>query len=167
VFSAAGGTGLRYASIVAGNDGLDFPECGYDRVVVEVDAVAGLYESGYYTLPPCRVVDTRGGAPIGGPALQGQQTRTLAVAGHCGIPATATAISVNLAVTQPSAAGNVRLFPAGQAVPTVSSINYAAGQTRGNNAIVQLGAGGALAAFVGQPAGTTVHLILDVNGYVE
>ena len=121
----------------------------------------------YFTLAPCRVVDTRGGAPIGGPALQGQETRTLTVAGNCGIPATAKALSVNLAVTQPGAAGNVRLFPAGQAVPTVSSINYAAGQTRANNAIVQLDASGAMAAFVGQPAGTTVHLILDVNGYFE
>ena len=89
------------------------------------------------------------------------------MASNCGIPATAKALSVNLAVTQSSAAGNVRLFPAGQPVPTVSSINYAAGQTRGNNAIVSLDANGAMAAFVGQPAGTTVHLILDVNGYFE
>ncbi len=121
----------------------------------------------YFTLAPCRVVDTRGGAPIGGPALQGQQTRTLAVVGHCGIPSTAKAVSINLAVTQPTAAGNVRLFPAGQTVPTVSSINYAAGQTRANNAIIRLNASGAMAAFVGQPAGTTVHLIIDVNGYFE
>jgi hypothetical protein len=121
----------------------------------------------FFTVPPCRVVDTRGGAPIGGPALQGQQTRTLTVAGTCGIPSSAKAVSVNLAVTQSSSAGNVRLFAAGQAVPTVSSINYSAGQTRANNAIVKLDAAGAIAAFAGQPAGTTVHLILDVNGYFE
>jgi hypothetical protein len=121
----------------------------------------------YFTLAPCRVVDTRGGAPVGGPALVGQTTRTLDVAGNCGIPATAKAVSINLAVTQPTATGNVRLFPAGQAVPTVSSINYAAGQTRGNNAVIPLDAGGAMAAFVGQPAGTTVELIIDVNGYFE
>ena len=121
----------------------------------------------YFTLAPCRVVDTRGGAPVGGPALQGQQTRTLAVTGSCGVPPTARAVSINLAVTQSTAAGNIRLFPAGQAVPTVSSINYSVGQTRGNNAIVQLNGSGAMAAFVGQPAGTTVHLIVDINGYFE
>ena len=121
----------------------------------------------YFTLAPCRVVDTRGGAPIGGPVMQGQETRTLAVAGNCGIPSTAKAISINVAVTQSSAAGNVRLFPAGQPVPTVSSINYAAGQTRANNAIVVLDASGAMAAFVGQVTSTTVHLIIDVNGYFE
>ena len=89
------------------------------------------------------------------------------MAGKCGIPSTAKAISVNLAVTQPSAAGNVRLFAAGQAVPTVSSINYGAGQTRANNAIVVLNPSGAMAVFVGQSASTTVHLIIDVNGYFE
>jgi hypothetical protein len=121
----------------------------------------------YFTLAPCRVVDTRGSAPIGGPVLQGQETRSLALAGHCGIPATAKAISINIAVTGATASGHVRLFPAGQAVPAVSAINYSAGQTRANNAIIQLNASGALAAFIGQAAGTTVHLIIDVNGYFE
>jgi uncharacterized repeat protein (TIGR01451 family) len=121
----------------------------------------------YFTVAPCRVVDTRGGAPIGGPVLQGQATRVFTVANICGIPMTAKAVSINLAVTQPSVMGNLRLFPAGQAVPAVSSINYAAGQTRANNAVITLNALGEMAAFVGQPAGTTVHLIIDVNGYFE
>jgi hypothetical protein len=121
----------------------------------------------YFTLAPCRVVDTRGGAPIGGPVLQGQETRPFATAGNCGIPATAKALSINITVTGATAQGNVRLFPAGQAVPNVSAINYAAGQTRANNAIIKLNASGALAAFVGQAAGTTIHLIVDVNGYFE
>jgi hypothetical protein len=45
-----------------------------------------------------------------------------------------------------------------------SSINYAAGQTRANNAVVSLGGDGALIAYVGQPSGTT-HVVIDVNGY--
>jgi uncharacterized repeat protein (TIGR01451 family) len=121
----------------------------------------------FFTVAPCRVVDTRGGAPIGGPVLQGQQTRVFAMAGNCGIPSTANALSVNLTATQSTAPGNVRLFPAGQPVPPISSINYVAGQTRANNAIVSLDFSGQMAAFVGQPVGTTVHLIIDVNGYFE
>jgi hypothetical protein len=122
----------------------------------------------FFTLVPCRVVDTRGnGAPIGGPVLEGQQTRVFAVADICGIPASAKALSINLTVTQPNAAGNVRLFPAGPTVPNASSINYVAAQTRANNAVVSLNGNAELAAFVGQPAGTTVHLIIDVNGYFE
>jgi hypothetical protein len=57
------------------------------------------------------------------------------------------------------------LFPTGPTVPTVSNINYVAGQTRANNATVSLNGSAELAAFVGQPVGTTVHLIIDVNGY--
>jgi uncharacterized repeat protein (TIGR01451 family) len=121
----------------------------------------------FFTVAPCRVVDTRGGAPVGGPALQGQETRVLTVAGLCGISSTAKAVSINLTVTQSTSAGNVRLFPAGGAVPNISSINYGAGQTRANNAIVVLNASGAMSAFAGQPAGTTVHVIIDVNGYFE
>ena len=122
----------------------------------------------YFTLPPCRVVDTRDlGAPIGGPVLQGQETRPFAVGGNCGIPSGAKAISLNLTATQSSAQGNVALFPAGQPAPPVSTINYVAGQTRANNAVVSLDASGAMAAFVGQPVGTTVHLVIDVNGYFQ
>ena len=36
-----------------------------------------------------------------------------------------------------------------------------------NNAVIPLDASGAMAVFVGQPAGTTVDLIVDVNGYFE
>ncbi len=89
------------------------------------------------------------------------------MAGNCSIPSTAKAVSVNLVATQPTATGNLRLFPAGQAAPTVSSINYSAGQTRANNAVIPLNASGGMAVFVGQPAGTTAHLIIDVNGYFE
>ena len=121
----------------------------------------------YYSLPPCRVVDTRGnGAPIGGPVLQGQETRQFTMVGNCGIPSYARAISVNMTVTQPSAAGNLRLFPAGETAPTASSINYVAGQTRANNGVILLNANGEMAAFVGQATGT-VHLIIDVNGYFQ
>jgi hypothetical protein len=61
----------------------------------------------------------------------------------------------------------LRIYPSGIPTPVVASINYGSGQTRGNNAIVPLSVGGAVDAFVAQPAGTTVHLILDVNGYFE
>jgi hypothetical protein len=121
----------------------------------------------FFTLPPCRVLDTRNPAgPLGGPALTAQADRTFTIASSCGVPATAKAISVNLAVTQPTMGGNLRLRPGGVPVPLVSSINYSAGQTRSNNAVVPLNASGQLAVFCGQASGS-VHFILDVNGYFE
>lgn len=46
VFSLPCGINFRYASIVGGNDGLDFPQCGFDSADSELDAVAGLTEAG-------------------------------------------------------------------------------------------------------------------------
>ena len=51
VFSLPCGITFRYASIVAGNDGLDFPACAYDSSEAELDAVAGLTESGAAVCP--------------------------------------------------------------------------------------------------------------------
>jgi hypothetical protein len=70
-------------------------------------------------------------------------------------------------VTQGGAAGFVRLYPANETtLPLVSTINYSAGATRGNDAIVGLSPTAQLAVVSQQGTGT-VHLILDVNGYFE
>jgi uncharacterized repeat protein (TIGR01451 family) len=122
----------------------------------------------FFSLDPCRVLDTRDpDGPLGGPALAGGSGRVFTVVGTCGIPSTAKAISVNIAVTGATAGGNVRLHPGGTPVPAISSLNYLPGQTRSNNAIVELNGSGELAVFAAQATGTTVHFILDVNGYFE
>jgi MYXO-CTERM domain-containing protein len=51
VFSLPCGVTFRYASVVAGNDGLDFPGCAYDSNEAELDAVAGLTEGGVAVCP--------------------------------------------------------------------------------------------------------------------
>jgi plastocyanin len=120
----------------------------------------------YYTLAPCRVVDTRGPAgALGGPALEGQVDRVFPLVGTCGVPPNARAVSLNVTVTQPQEGGNLRLYPADEPVPLASTLNYSAGQTRGNNAIVRLSATGGLGARAAQPPATTTHMIVDVNGY--
>jgi Beta-propeller repeat len=121
--------------------------------------------SGFYPLPPCRVIDTRGAAgPLGAPALAAGARRTFDVAGTCGIPATARSLSVNVTVTQAAAAGNIRLFPAGTPAPSTSAMSFPASQSRGNNAVVRL-AGASFTVELDAPAGT--DFILDVNGYFK
>ena len=130
-------------------------------------AIGEIHDPGnYFALTPCRVLDTRG--PVGsygGPALGGGQNRTFLLAGRCGIPASARAVSVNVTVTQATAAGFLTLYPGGTP-PLVSSVNYSTGKTRANNAVVGLSASGQLAIRCGQASGTT-HAILDVTGYFE
>jgi hypothetical protein len=121
----------------------------------------------FYTVTPCRLLDTRSAdGKFGGPALTAGADRVFPLFGRCGIPSTARALSVNLTVTQSTATGNLRLYPAGTTLPPTSSLNYAVGQTRANNAVVPLNGLGELAVRCTQSAGTA-HVILDVNGYFE
>jgi uncharacterized repeat protein (TIGR01451 family) len=120
----------------------------------------------FYTLDPCRLIDTRGptGA-LGAPAL-GPGSRAFTLTGTCGLPADARAVSLNVTVTAPTHPGDLRLYPSDAALPLVSTINYSPGQTRANNAVAVLSAAGALSVQGDQAAGT-VELIVDVNGYFK
>ena len=120
----------------------------------------------FYTLDPCRVIDTRGPAgPLGAPALN-PGSRSFTITGTCGVPADAAAVSLNLTVTAPTQPGDLRLYPSGSSLPLVSTINYSPAQTRANNALAVLSPTGALSVQCDQ-AGGTVELILDVNGYFK
>jgi hypothetical protein len=121
----------------------------------------------FYTLTPCRIVDTRD-APgaLGGPALAPGGQRILTLAASCGIPAGARAVSVNLTVVA-SAPGNFSLFPGDAANPDSSSLNFGAGQIRANNAILTLATDGSGTAAVFNGSAGANHLILDVNGYFQ
>jgi Calx-beta domain len=153
---------IRGRALVTASAALSFALFPFSRSL-EATALGGA--TSFFTLAPCRVIDTRlPTGPLGGPALVAGADRVFPVAGTCGIPTTAQAISVNVAVTQATAPGNIRLHPGGTAVPLISTINYSAGQTRSNNAIVPLNELGALAAYADTAAGN-VHLILDVNGF--
>ena len=122
----------------------------------------------FHTLSPCRIVDTRNpSGAYGGPALAGGGVRSFVVTGQCGIPTTAKSVAVNLTVTQPSSGGHITVFPAGGAIPPTSVLNFSAGQTRANNAVLLLGTGGGASFSTALPSGGTVHLIVDVNGYFE
>jgi hypothetical protein len=123
----------------------------------------------FYTVTPCRLVDTRNTASAtGGPALVAGAVRSFPVTGGiCGVPSTAIAVSVNLTVTQPAAQGHLILYPGDAAgPPLMSSINFTPGVTRANNAVVLLAANGGTINVMNGSAGS-VHFVLDVNGYFQ
>jgi acetyl esterase/lipase len=121
---------------------------------------------GFYPLTPCRLVDTRGPAgPWGKPRLQAGETRIFELGGRCGIPPDAIAVSLNVTVASPDSSGFVSLFETGAPRPNAFADTFAAGQTRGNNAIAKLtGLPPSLAVYSGTATGA-LDLILDVNGY--
>jgi hypothetical protein len=123
-----------------------------------------------FTLAPCRLVDTRlPPGPLGAPALASGAGRAFDLNQTCSVPASAKALSLNVAVTRSSGPGYVTLGAGGCPVPPVATINFSTGQTRSNNAIVTLAGDGSgnLLAFAIVAGGGSVDLILDVNGYFE
>ncbi len=120
----------------------------------------------FFTLEPCRVIDTRNpDGPLEGPVLFAQSSRLFALANACGIPANAVSVSVNLVVTQATAAGHLTIHPPETGTPVASNINFAAGRTRANNAILRVSSDGSGIIVVVNAAPGTVHFILDVTGF--
>jgi hypothetical protein len=117
----------------------------------------------FYTLPPCRVFDTRQTA-----ALAGNSTTLFQVSGQCGVPASAVVVSANLTVVLPQSAGFITVYPGDGTQPGTSTLNFNSGQVRANNALVTLAGNGSgtIRVYTGIPTGTT-NLLLDVNGYFQ
>ncbi|HWJ54916.1 MAG TPA: chitobiase/beta-hexosaminidase C-terminal domain-containing protein, partial [Vicinamibacterales bacterium] len=121
----------------------------------------------FYTVTPCRVLDTRAAVgPFGAPALGAGATRAFSLAGQCGVATSAAAVSINLTVVAPSGAGNLNVYPVGIAQPVTSAINFNVGSTRANNAVVALGSGGGI-VIAAIMSGGVVDVIVDVNGYFD
>ena len=118
----------------------------------------------FVPVTPCRIVDTRNATgAYGGPKLAANTVRDFnLISGPCtGIPASATSFSLNFTVTQTDGAGHLVVYPTGGAVPTVSTINFTAGQTIANAAIVPATAG----SISVMSAVSATHLLIDINGY--
>jgi hypothetical protein len=121
----------------------------------------------FYTLTPCRLLDTRQQAQ--GPVLTSGMARTITTVGTCGIPSSAAALVVNVTVVQPTSSGHLTLEPGDPFASSTSTLNFQGGQVRANNAVLPLAADG-LGTSTLQPFlldGGTVHVIVDVSGYFD
>ena len=126
-------------------------------------------ETSFYTLTPCRLIDTRSAtAALGGPALAANATRSFKLTGPaCGVPAGAKALAVNVTVTRPAAAGFFGLYP-GDAFPlSTSNLSFGAGQTRAAFSVIPLATDGSGTILVTNGSPGAAHLILDVSGYFQ
>lgn len=119
----------------------------------------------FYTVAPCRLIDTRGAAgPFGAPSIAAGGTRAFDAAGQCGVSTRAVAVSANVTVVAPAADGFLVFGAAGAAPPGTSTINFRAGQVLANNLVVNLGTAGAILVGGGLLSGSA-DVVVDVNGY--
>jgi spore germination protein YaaH len=117
----------------------------------------------YFPLTPVRILDTRTNVGLSGPLTAGK-SKTLAVAGHNGVPTGAMAVTGNLTITRASAAGYVRL--GSNTTSTFSTTNFTSGDTRANGVTMGLAGDGSLSVLLMTSAGYgSVHVIFDLTGY--
>ncbi|MGA7615748.1 MAG: hypothetical protein WBX15_11285 [Thermoanaerobaculia bacterium] len=128
---------------------------------------AGPYQ--FYSVTPCRVIDTRGATgATGGPALAGGAVRSFPINGICGVPADAKAVVVNVVVVSPTGTGHIRLYPYNTPMPTVATLNFEAGDPAiANGAILPatIDPTWNFSVYLGTGTGTTAQLVVDVSGY--
>lgn len=142
-------------------------------VNVVVDAV-GYYEdpgaqaggAGFTPLTPSRILDSRPQSQVGpyGTPWFTDQSRTVTVTGAGGVPTGAEAVVMNVTVTGTTAASYLTVAPHGGSRPTVSNLNWLAGDTIANAVTVKLPAGGAIDVYSMMGG---VDVIIDVVGYFD
>jgi len=117
--------------------------------------------------PPCRVADTRQqNGPFGGPYISGGTSRNFPIPlnNTCNIPNTAVAYSLNVTVVPLTGSLNyLTVWPTGESLPNVSTLNSPDGRVKANATIVPAGADGAVSVYVTD----TSDVILDINGYFQ
>jgi hypothetical protein len=119
--------------------------------------------SGYTSLVPVRVLDSRGALGGWASTALGTTAKTVKVTGPLTtIPDTAVAVVMNVTATQGSVGSFLTVYPAGTNKPVASNLNFGPNETIPNLVTVRIGSGGAV-AFANSLG--TVHVIADVVGY--
>ena len=109
-------------------------ESGADQVAVGAD---------YTPVSPNRILDTRIGTGTGKIASVGANgTLTLSIPTVDGVPADdMSAVVMNDTVTSPTKGGNLTVYPGAGSAPTVSNLNFSAGETVPNLVTTQVSNG--------------------------
>ena len=122
-----------------------------------------LPEGDYYTVQPCRLLDTRSGAPV---SSNTDRVLDVDAVTPCGVSPLATAVAINVTVVQPGGLGHLTVYPGDQAQPpATSTINFPGGATRSNNALVRISEDGTVKLRPVVSGGGSTHVIVDVVGF--
>lgn len=128
--------------------------------------VQALPNGDFYTVAPCRLLDTRRPEDGAAPLASGTDG-VLDVDGvtACAVSPLASAVALNVTVVEPTGPGYLQVFSADLATSSTSVLNFSGGQVRANNALVELSSEGKIRLRPAVSGGGTVHVIVDVTGY--
>jgi hypothetical protein len=112
-------------------------------------------ESGFVAIQPCRLLDTREGEPVGPDSTIGQPVAP------CGVPASATAVSVNVTGINATAPTFITLWGSGP-LPGTSTLNLVPDEPANPNGAIVPVSQGAIQVF---NRFGTADVIVDVSGY--
>jgi Subtilase family len=162
----AGSTSANLALVPVGSDGaiaLSLAATSAQLVVDVQSYIAGgtVSDAGAVKpVTPARLLDTRSWPT----AVRPWQSVPVQVTGSHDVPSDATAVFLNVTVTEPQASGYLTAYPTGESVPATSNLNFLAGQTVPNMVLVKVGAGGSISIFNANAG--TAQIVVDVEGYV-
>lgn len=152
---------------------------------IEGPTAAPFAVGGYHqAVTATRILDTRDpdslGNVVGGTVTAGSSTVTggsttslqisnIAVTptggGPARIPASVTAVAIDITIANQSGSGYVTAYPDGSARPVTSSANYPAATTVTGYQIVPVGSNGRIDVYTGGSPASTAALIIDATGY--
>ena len=137
---------------------------GSTDVIADVVGYYSASEPGalFSAVTPARVLDSRFGTGGYSSPWPADGTRDVAVTGLAGVPANATAVVLNLTVTNPTSGGYLTVYPAGVTRLTASNLNFGPGQTIPNLVVAFTGPGAMISIY--NATGST-DVIADVVGY--
>jgi hypothetical protein len=76
------------------------------------------------------------------------------------------AVVANVTIAAPTRDGHATIYPKGESAPNASVVNFKAGQTVANSAILRPGVDGAVTVFLNTPSGAgSAHFIVDISGW--
>jgi hypothetical protein len=162
-----GAVAANCALMALGEDGAIEVFNRFGDAHVIVDVFGYLTQAGgsrLSALQPARLLDTREGlGGVEGPV--GRRRRIdLAVAGRGGVPSSgATAVVLNVTVTQPTSPGYVVTGASGRPLPKTSNVNFMPGDTVPNLVVCEVGADGRVSL---KAQCDETHLVVDVFGWL-
>jgi hypothetical protein len=147
---------------------------GSTDVIIDLEGYFAEGSPGLFNpLPPVRICDTRSSDfaslnPCGGgnadKPIPAKGTQRVNIVGTYGVPNDATAVVLNVTVTDPTDPSFVTVWPDGASQPTASNLNFLAGETIPNRVTVPVGSDGAIDVY---NAVGTVNVVVDLNGYYD